>query len=323
MLELLWKNLPGIESGEKKFSVIVVRDDSGSMMTPAGKNSKMNCLDVATAFSIYCAEQLEGPYKDKFISFSRNPKYLDVSNFDNLHDKLRYAYSHSEVSNTDIAKTFNLLLKTAVDNNLKQEEVPNCVLIFSDMEFDDYWAAGADAKNKALFDSIREEWTRAGYEMPVCAFWNLNPARAVIPDINEGGVILLSGYTKNNLDLLMSGALMDFSVPEKPKALSPEEQLMAALSKKRYDAVDKAFDIGRASEDKRSDMAANIGEEYPERLPLEDYFEGAPDNESVRYALYVSLNKRHDGNIGDDDGKTEGDDDGYPYDEYDDDDYKF
>lgn len=234
-LEELWKHLPKIES-ENNTGIIVVRDDSGSMTVPVSKDTEMTCLEVATAFSIYCAEQLEGPYKNQFLSFSAHPKYMDISKFDTLHDKLVYCAQHSEISNTNIEATFDLLLKTAVNNHLTQDQIPGCVLIFSDMEFD---AATDGRPNAALFENIRDKWQNAGYEMPVCAFWNLNTQRSVVPSVDERGVVLLGGFTKDNLDLLMSGELAKFT---------PTRQLELTLSKPRYDAVEKAFNDGIQAE---------------------------------------------------------------------------
>ena len=254
-LEQLWKNLPKIETGEGNTDVIVVRDDSGSMTTPCGDKTKMTCLEVATAFSIYCAEQLKGPYKGKFISFSEHPKYLDISGLSSLHDKLEYAYAHSEVANTNIEATFDLLLKTAVSNKLRQDQIPGCVLIFSDMEFDQ---GTYGRTNQALFENIRDKWKMYGYEMPVLAFWNLNVNRAVVPTVDERGVVLMSGYSKDNLDMLMSGELAKFT---------PEHQLEVTLAKPRYDAVGQAFEAGQKAEREQDSKHPRKEVSFREALP--------------------------------------------------------
>ena len=48
--------------------------------------------------------------------------------------------SFNECSNTDIEKTFMLILRTAVANKLTQKDMPEIIYIISDMEFD--WCAG-------------------------------------------------------------------------------------------------------------------------------------------------------------------------------------
>ncbi len=261
--ELMWQNMKQVTIPEGK-GCVVVRDDSGSMSVQISKETSMTALEVATALSLYCAERLPGEFKDKFISFSATPKFLDVSPFDSLHDRLRYAYKHSEVSNTDVKAVFDLLLKTAIRNKMSQSDIPGTVLLISDMEFDEGTRMGgwcgesrnySGAPGKALFEEIRDQWRAAGYEMPVLAFWNLNPERAVVPTIDDRGVILLSGFTTDNLDMVMNGDLAEFT---------PAKQLEIVLSKPRYDAVEKAFNEGLAAERKVGTPEVSFAEFTPE-----------------------------------------------------------
>ena len=57
---------------------VVVRDDSGSMTSTIG-DTKISALEVATALGIYCAEHCSESYKDRIITFSGTPRYLDFS----------------------------------------------------------------------------------------------------------------------------------------------------------------------------------------------------------------------------------------------------
>ena len=261
--ELMWQNLKQVEIPEGK-SCIVVRDDSGSMTVEVSKETSMTALEVATALSLYCAERLPGEFKDKFISFSAKPKFLDVSKFDSLHDRLRYAYQHSEVSNTDVKAVFDLLLNTALKHKMSQADIPGTVLLISDMEFDagtSMYSYGRNqagyngAPSKALFEEIRDQWKAAGYEMPVLAFWNLNTQRAVVPTVDDRGVVLLSGFTTDNLDMVMNGDLAEFT---------PAKQLEMVLSKPRYDAVETAFQVGLAAERKAGTPSITFAEFMPE-----------------------------------------------------------
>ena len=128
-LEEQWKALPN--KVPENSSTLVVVDGSGSMGSLVG-NTGVSCHDVARSLGIYFSEKLTGPYKDSFITFSANPKYVHFHDGLTLAAKLQIMRHHDECSNTNIEQTFDLILDTAVRNHLKQEELPANVLIISD-----------------------------------------------------------------------------------------------------------------------------------------------------------------------------------------------
>lgn len=198
-LEQLWKNLPEIKGFE---NTLVVRDDSGSMTSTIG-GTRMTALDVATGLGIYCAEHCGDSYKNKIISFSDNPKYLDFSNKRTLHDKLEYLRLHSEVGCTNIEKVFELILSTAVRNHLKQEDLPKQIIIISDMEFDE----GCNySRISNPIEQAQIEFRKYGYQVPRLIFWNVNGRTNTIPVTqNKLGVWLISGFSPRILDILDIG----------------------------------------------------------------------------------------------------------------------
>lgn len=238
-LEAMWKALPNYASDLKTGSTIVVADGSGSMTTPVG-GGNMSALAVANSLAIYFAERLPGEFKDKYITFSMNPQYVDMSKAKTLAEKLRIAYQHSEVANTNIKAVFELLLTTAKRNNLKQEDIPANVLVVSDMEFDgctsfsgagDGWYGSCyenSAKKSALFEGIKREWANAGYVLPKLIFWNVNSRTNTVPlQQNDMGVALVSGFSP-------AIAKMAFSMK-----LDPYEAILEALNCDRYNRIAK------------------------------------------------------------------------------------
>ena len=230
-IEQLWKNLkevPGLKN------TIVVRDDSGSMTSTIG-NTNVTAYEVATALGIYCAEHNSEAYKNKIITFSRNPRYLDFSDpkkFGSLHSKYKFLNEHSEVANTNVEAVFDLILKTAVENKLDASELPAQILILSDMEFDSCACANGiylGSHNRAtvsLFSHIAAKYAQYGYKLPKLIFWNLNSRTGTIPCTqNEAGVILVSGFSQNVLNLVNSGKT------------DPYEALIDVLDKERYESI--------------------------------------------------------------------------------------
>ncbi len=217
-LEELWKALP-IKEIE---NTLVVADGSGSMTSSVG-NTNITALDVANALAIYFAEHNKGEFKDKYITFSENPQYVDFNGCTSLRDKIRKALSYSEIENTNIEKVFKLILETGKKYKLAQEDMPKNILIISDMEFD--YAVDGDLSLR-LFDSISQQYAIAGYKLPRLIFWNVNSRTGTIPvKENELGVALVSGFSTNIAEMVMSSEL------------DPLKVLLEKLSTERYKKI--------------------------------------------------------------------------------------
>ncbi|MDE6387554.1 MAG: DUF2828 family protein [Lachnospiraceae bacterium] len=204
-LEALWNNLP--DAVAKAGNVLCVVDGSGSMLCPVG-DANTTALHVSNALGIYFAERMSGAYRDKFITFSANPKYVDLSKCQTLRQKLELAFANNDCSNTNIEATFALILQTAVQNRLRQEELPGTILVISDMEFD---AAARGCSMETLFETIGRRFAGYGYRMPKLVFWNVNSRTNVIPvRENELGVGLISGFSVQVCQMVLSNELDPF-----------------------------------------------------------------------------------------------------------------
>ena len=239
-IEALWNALPNTVND--CGNTIVVADGSGSMCTTVDNNSRVTALEVANALAIYFAERSSGQFKDKYITFSERPQFVDFSKCKTLHDKLQTALAHNEVANTNIEKVFDLILTTAVNNHMAQEDLPKNILIISDMEFDQGTSCGEctvdrwgyrynqNKPNQRLFDVIAKKYAAAGYSMPKLCFWNTNSRTNTIPvKENELGVALVSGFSVNVCKMVMSGKT------------DPYECLLETLNSERYAPVEKAL----------------------------------------------------------------------------------
>ena len=109
-VSLLEKTSPG---GVLK-NTIVVRDGSGSMLSNLGGATNATALDVSTSMAIFLASFCEEPFKDKFITFSANPKFIDLSACKTLYDKLLLTTNNDDCTTTNIEKTMDLLLQVAI-----------------------------------------------------------------------------------------------------------------------------------------------------------------------------------------------------------------
>ena len=217
-LEQLWKSLPQKDIA----NTLVVADGSGSMMARIG-NTNITALDVANSLAIYFAEHNKGQFKDKYITFSETPQFVDFKGCTSLHDNIIKALSYNEVANTNIEKVFDLILRTAKNYNLSQNDMPANILIISDMEFD--YATDGDVDEK-LFKTIGRKYSEAGYKLPRLVFWNVNSRTETIPlKENELGIALVSGFSTNIAEMVMSNEL------------DPLEVLLKKLGTERYQCI--------------------------------------------------------------------------------------
>ena len=232
-LEQLWKNIPNYMPDGA--SAIVVSDSSGSMLTKVG-NTNLTAYEVSEALAIYMSERLTGEFKDSFITFSSKPQLINMSNIKSLHEKLKYYNRKSLCDNTNIKAVFDLILKVAVKNHYKQEDLPQNIIICSDMEFDTaqgyspFWMRNDTRCTKADFEIIKNEYAEHGYKMPTLTFWNICGRTNTVPlQENELGVYLLSGFSQAIVDMAFS------------TKLDPYECLMERLNSERYNMVEEAL----------------------------------------------------------------------------------
>lgn len=232
-LEALWQNMKDIDCGG---NTMVVCDGSGSMTTRVGTSGNVQALDVSRSLSVYFAERCNGEFKNKFIEFSQNPRFIDINGCPTLFDKIKKVSSYNDCGNTDIEKVFLIILKAAVSKQMKQSDLPERILIISDMEFDNAttynrWDGDFQSEMSTLFENIEKQYNKAGYKMPKLVFWNVNSRTNTIPVTqSESGVILVSGFSVNIARMVMSG-----------KA-DPWLALKETLDGERYSLIDEALD---------------------------------------------------------------------------------
>lgn len=226
--EEMWKALPDFVNGAG--NTICVADGSGSMTQTIG-NTHIRALDVANALAIYFAERSSGQFKDNYITFSMNPKIVDFSNAKSLREKIEIALCYDEMANTNIEKVFDLILQTAINKNMTQNELPDNVLILSDMEFD-ICARNSNRSNpnEKLFKIFSERYAEHGYKLPRLVFWNICSRTGTIPiKENKLGVALVSGFSPVIMNMVLSNEI------------DPLKCLLEQINSKRYEAIENAI----------------------------------------------------------------------------------
>lgn len=232
LYDAMWKALPDYfaEAGKEETGLCVV-DTSGSMWgTP---------LEVALSLGIYCADKAKGPFKNHFITFSVCPQLQEIRG-DNIVRKIQNLERANWGLNTDLAAVFDLILTTALEHKLSNDELPDKLYIISDMQFDD---AVSSRANKTLMATIQERYEEAGYTLPAIVYWNVsNSDRGMFQQTKFGvNCCMVSGYSSSLFKAVILGAeqeetTVDGKTVVKTK-LDPMTIMLNTLNDERYDRV--------------------------------------------------------------------------------------
>lgn len=206
-LEALWNQLPDYTQGK---NALVVADVSGSMMGDP--------MAVSVSLALYFAERNKGKFANHFITFSQNPQLQKIQG-DTLLQKMNNLERAQWDMNTDLMAVFDLVLNTAVKNNVSQDELPETLYIISDMEFD------SACRSRVSFDVIKDKYAQVGYKMPNLVFWNVNASGSNLPvRHNEQGVALVSGFSPNIFKMVVENK-------------TPEEVMFSVINSERYSKI--------------------------------------------------------------------------------------
>ena len=161
-------------------------------------------INIAISLGLYCAERAKGPFHNHYISFASRPQLIETVGIDFV-DKVKRIYETNLCDNTNLEAAFNLILKTAVENRCKQEDLPETILVISDMQIDS--AQGWNyrgASPATMMENMRIKWAQYGYTMPNLVYWNANASRDTFLD-DGPNVTYVSGASQNTFKQVITG----------------------------------------------------------------------------------------------------------------------
>lgn len=213
-----WKSLPNFMEGTLE-RVLPVCDVSGSMETSIG-TGVTTAMDVCISLGLYISERNEGLFKDAFVTFSESPalQYL-TGDLKSRFAQLQYA---DWGMSTDLEATFQFILNQGIKHNVSEDQMPTCILIMSDMEFNQ-----ATHRHDSAFDMIRRKYEEEGYTLPNIVFWNLCSRHDNMPVTkDDNGTALISGFSPSILKTVLSG-----------NAMNPVQIMLDTINQPRYEAI--------------------------------------------------------------------------------------
>jgi hypothetical protein len=210
-----WEALPNYVGSA---NILPMVDVSGSMSCPAGKNTSVTCMDVAVSLGLYLADKNTGKFKDTFLTFSDKSELVTLKG--NVVQKMAQMVKSNWDMSTNLHAAFNKILDVAVKNEVPQAEMPEMVLILSDMQFNQ-----CVRQDDSAMEMIERKYVAAGYSVPQVVFWNLNSSDNVPVKADKSGAALVSGFSPAIMKALLAADMSEFT---------PEGIMLKTVMSDRY-----------------------------------------------------------------------------------------
>ena len=211
VLEEQWKALPNYVEGENKF--LIMADVSGSMY---GRP-----MATSVGLSIYFASRNKGPFANHFMTFSAEPKLVEIKG-NNLYEQIRYIIRAEWGMNTNLEAAFRLLLYTAVKHKVPKQDMPQSIVVITDMEID-----ACTSPDWTFYDLMKKDFEANGYDLPNIVFWNVNSRNNTYhASFDRKGVQLASGQSTVVFESLVKG--LD---------LTPYDYMLTVINAPRYERI--------------------------------------------------------------------------------------
>lgn len=139
-------------------SILPVIDTSGSMNGLP--------LSISVSLWLYLSQNIKGKFQDCMITFEYHPKLVKLAW--TPYDRLVQTSNIRSDCWTNIQWVFDLMLSVAIRDWLTQDDMPEKIIIISDMEFN---SCGSRHTN---FDVIKAKFEASWYKLPYLIFWNVN-----------------------------------------------------------------------------------------------------------------------------------------------------
>lgn len=193
--EAQWKSLP--DYLDEEANVIVMADVSGSMYSP-----NFQPISASLGLALYFAERNKGIYHNKYMTFTDRPYFLTINENASLRDQLVQAWSAGVGYSTNLERAFMYILDTAIENNVKPEEMPKALVVVSDMEIDPFFRG----YKLDFLEEMTRRFRNAGYMMPKVLLWNVEGRNSTFhAKSTNPNVVFASGYSASAFTSVIKG----------------------------------------------------------------------------------------------------------------------
>jgi hypothetical protein len=214
-----WKALPNYVGNARILPMV---DVSGSMGSIRWFSTSVQPIDVAVSLGLYLSEKNTSAFKDMFLTFSGRPQLHVLQG--SLSQRVAQLERADWQMNTNLHAAFDQILQVAVKYRVPAVDMPEMLLILSDMQFD-YCTRFDDSAQQM----IARKYAAAGYQVPRIVFWNLSPYGKDNTPVrfDDRGVCHVSGFSPAIMKAVLS--------VEQLEDFTPYNVMIRTLMINRYD----------------------------------------------------------------------------------------
>ena len=197
LAEAQLKAMPNFMEGTN-YRIMPICDFSGSM--GCGVSGEITAMDVALSLGLYCSEKVgkDNPFYRKLIPFSNDSKIESWKNM-TLVEAIR-RIPNGYCGSTNVQSALDKILDAATLFNATNDQIPNVLLILSDMQFDQ----GVEDNGTPVNESL-SRWKAVGYNIPKVIYWNLAGYGNQPATCKDKEVALISGFSPSILKSVLGG----------------------------------------------------------------------------------------------------------------------
>ena len=117
-----------------------------------------------------------------------------------LSEKVNTITSQPWGGSTNLAAAFDKILSHAISNQVPQEDMPEILVVFTDMGFNSYYN---NSYNATAMQMLKSKYNKAGYKLPQVVWWNLS-GKAALPVLEKDtNTCIVSGFSPSNFSAIL------------------------------------------------------------------------------------------------------------------------
>lgn len=213
VVEAQWNALPNYLT--KPMNAVVMADVSGSM---SGRP-----MATSIGLAIYFAQHNTGLYHNQYMTFTNQPHFINIKEGASLLENVQKVASAGVGYGTNLELAFREVLRTAIVNDVRADEMPKTIVVISDMEIDRYMRPG---RHWDFLMKMRALYAGHGYTLPKIVMWNVDARKDTVLSQSED-VIFISGQSASSFKALCQNL----------DGVTAYELMLQVLNGKAYDKV--------------------------------------------------------------------------------------